>query len=167
MINWLQNKLKKITDSRPPDFIIGKPEDPYLLRWFLFKKRFNDKSWLKNIYRMFPKVYLHKFLKSDWDRALHDHPSSSISFVFEGEYLDHIPGGVRHFKSPALIYRNATTPHRVELIDNKPAYTLFIFLPKFKHRVWGFHCKNRWVPWQEFVDENDFGNVGRGCGESD
>ena len=41
--------------GRQPDFVVGKPEDPYLLRWWVIprNKRFN--------------VYLHKFLRSDDD----------------------------------------------------------------------------------------------------
>ncbi len=42
---------------RKPDFIIGGPENPYLLRWYLIPQN------------RFFNVYLHKILRSDDDRA--------------------------------------------------------------------------------------------------
>jgi hypothetical protein len=153
MIEILQQTLKQITETLPPNFIVGNPDDPYLLRWFLIKQEEHGK----------PRAYIHKFIKSDWDRALHDHASKSVSLLFEGEYLEHTPKGVTHWKAPAIIFRDAETPHRIELIDNKPAYTLFFFGDK--ERDWGFHCPKSWVHWEDFVDKNDFGNVGKGCPE--
>lgn len=32
-------------------------------------------------------------------------------------------------------------------------------------RWWIIPCPKGWVPWYEFVDETNHGNVGRGCGE--
>ena len=68
--------------ARSPDFIIGGHEDPYLLRWFLIPRNpvFN--------------VYVHLFLRSDEDRALHDHPwAANCSILLEGQYLEHTPAG--------------------------------------------------------------------------
>lgn len=49
--------FEKIAQSRNPDFIIG-GADPYMLRWWVIprNKVFN--------------IYLHRFLRSDDDRAL-------------------------------------------------------------------------------------------------
>jgi hypothetical protein len=152
MIELLQQTLKQITELREPDYRVGKEGDPYLLRWFMIKGEHAQ-----------PRMYIHKFLKSDWDQALHDHPAASVSLLFEGEYLEHTPDGIKHWKAPAIIFRDANTPHRIELIDNKPAYTLFTFSENT--REWGFHCKRGWVHWKDFVDEHDFGNIGKGCQE--
>lgn len=151
LIESLIKTLKEITENNPPNFIVGNPDDPYLLRWFVVK---GEQSGA-------PKLYIHKFVRSDWDRVLHDHPSKSVSLLFEGEYLEYTTNGVKHWKAPAIIFRDAESPHRIELIDNKPAYTLFFF--DEEERDWGFHCPSGWVHWEDFVDKNDFGNVGKGC----
>jgi hypothetical protein len=61
---------------RLPDFVIGGHENPYLLRWWLIPRNpvFN--------------VYLHKFLRDDDDRALHDHPWLWCSVLLRGEYIE-------------------------------------------------------------------------------
>lgn len=153
MIELLQKTLKEITENYPPNFIVGNPDNPYLHRWYLVKDKQEGK----------PRAYIHKFLKSDWDRALHDHAAKSVSLLFEGEYLEYTPNGVIHWVAPAIIFRDATTPHRIELINDKPAYTLFFFGDNEKE--WFFHCPKGLVHWKDFVDETSFGNIGRGCPE--
>ena len=54
ILNWAK--------ARKPDFIIGGHDAPYLLRWWLIPRN------------RFFNVYVHQFLRSDDDRALHDHP---------------------------------------------------------------------------------------------
>ena len=54
ILRWARN--------REPDFIIGGHEAPYLRRhWLIPRNRFFN-------------IYVHEFLRSDDDRALHDHP---------------------------------------------------------------------------------------------
>jgi hypothetical protein len=48
--------------KRRPDFIIGGADNPYLLRWWIIPRN----RWCN--------VYLHKILRDDDPRALHDHP---------------------------------------------------------------------------------------------
>jgi len=142
---------------RPPDFIVGNPGDPYLLRWHLIPRN------------RFFNVYLHKFLRDDDDRALHDHPWASLSIVLRGGYYEIKPGpdGTeqrRWYGRLSAIFRRATHQHRIELPkDKRPCWTLFLTGPNV--REWGFHCPQGWVHWEDFVDQTDHGNIGRGCGE--
>lgn len=141
---------------REPDFYVGGKENPYLRRWWL-TSRVPEKS----------KVYLHHFLRDDEDRALHDHPSKSISLILWRGYIEHLPNGIKKRRYPGqLIFRTAEQPHRIELFKDKngkpkTAWTVFYFGPKI--REWGFHCPKGWVPWYDFVDANDTGSVGKGC----
>ncbi|WP_287865143.1 hypothetical protein [Achromobacter sp.] len=60
---WLLGRLlRRHAWRRPPDFVIGDAADPYLRRGWIISRNpvFN--------------LYLHQFLRSDDDRALHDHP---------------------------------------------------------------------------------------------
>ena len=64
--------------ERPPDRHIGGRENPYLLRWFVIPR-----TWILN-------VFIHRFLRSDSDEALHDHPwLFNISVMLEGAYTEH------------------------------------------------------------------------------
>jgi hypothetical protein len=137
-----------------PHFVVGDPARPYLLRWYILPRN----PWCC--------LYLHKFVRDDDDRALHDHPWASISLCLLGSYVEHLPEGKRTVRGGSITLRAATFRHRVELIDDKPAWTLF--LTGKRVREWGFWCPKGFVVWTDFVDTNNVGNVGnvgRGCGE--
>jgi hypothetical protein len=144
---------------REPDITIGPPDDLYLRRWWLIPHN----RWFN--------VYLHHFLRSDDDRALHDHPWRNLSILLIGSYREHTTSGVVKRRKPwrpwafwRLTWRSATAAHRVELINGRPVWTLFLTGPKV--RTWGFHCPRGWIPWTEFVEDQPGGNaIGKGCGE--
>lgn len=135
--------------ERRPDFIIGGVEDPYLLRWWVIPRNpiFN--------------VYIHLFLRSDDDRALHDHPWMNVSILLDGSYREHLADRVVERRAGAVVFRlSGKTSHRIELHQG-PCWTLFLTGPRY--REWGFHCLRGWVPWQQFTDSRDKGSIGRGC----
>src|SRR5580692_360411 len=89
---------------REPDFYIGGKDNPYLLRWHVIPRN------------RFFNIYLHKFLRDDDDRALHDHPLGSCSIILKGGYWEHQPDGLKLLRKPARPYfRRATQAHRIEL----------------------------------------------------
>lgn len=162
LTNSLAPRLLRIADRRPPDFIVGGADNPYLNRWWLVPR-----NRVLN-------VYLHQFMRDDDDRALHDHPWPWCSILLAGEYREHTiaAGGIhtREVRRPGSVkFALPSRAHRVELpLDLNgnaiPCWTLFITGPRV--REWGFHCeKAGWIPWREFVDEKDIGKTGRGCGE--
>lgn len=139
---------------RPPDFIIGRPEDPYLLRWFLIPRN------------RFLNVFLHKFLRDDEDSALHDHPWHFISIILSGGYRELTPQGVTIRWRFSFAFRLATHRHRVILHrtpsgDVIPAWTIVITGPRF--REWGFWCPQGFVSWRIFTKPGNHGEIGRGC----
>lgn len=150
-----QTWWQKLALARPPDFIIGGEADPYLRRWWVIPRNpvFN--------------IYLHHFLRSDDDRALHDHPFAfNASMLLDGNYVEHTisAGGIHHrayrlegdFK-----FRWGAAPHRIELVDG-PCWTLFITGPRV--REWGFYCVEKgWINWREFTSPKNSGEIGRGC----
>jgi hypothetical protein len=143
---------ERVEESRPPDFIIGGKDTPYMLRWWIIPRN------------RFLNVYLHKFLRSDDDRALHDHPWINASILLSGEYTEHmiLAGGVHHAKryvAGNVRFRSARTAHRIEI--DKPCWSLFVTGPVI--REWGFHCPQGWRHWKVFVSERDSGSIGRGC----
>lgn len=148
-----------------PDQVIGGSEDPYVLRWYLLPRN------------PFFNIYLHKFLRSDDERALHDHPWANASLILWGSYWEHFPyhnSGLDTYKRLRMrgefIIRGAEQAHRIELLHQwgnlleEPVWSLFITGPKV--REWGFHCKDRWVHWTIYTDykKDGTGNkVGQGC----
>src|SRR6266576_3765132 len=106
----------------------------YLTRWYLIRTRFVG-------------VFLHRFHRSDEDRALHDHPWNFITIILWRGYLEHSPTGTRRLWPGTIHWRPATWRHRAELIDGKSAWTLII---RFReHRMWGFWMPQGFVPWNK------------------
>lgn len=154
----LKRWAHRYMESRRPDLIIGGEAEPYLFRWYIIPRNpvFN--------------IYLHRIVRSDDDRALHDHPWLNCSILIDGHYLEHrIRNGGIHTRTMrqegAIIFRGPRTAHRLEIVD-QPAVTLFITGPRL--RSWGFHCPEAgWVDWRDFTAGSKGELVGRGCGESD
>jgi hypothetical protein len=133
---------------RKPDLIIG---DNYLRRWHLIPRN----KWFN--------VYLHNIRKSDDDRAMHDHPYWNVSIILRGWYIEHVPGARHVCKAGSIIVRPATALHRLEVPLNGSAWSLFITGRRV--RTWGFQCPQGWRPYFKFVDPNNPGQPGAGCGE--
>lgn len=147
--------LMCISASRKPDFVIGGEEAPYLLRWWVIPRN------------KFFNIYLHQFLRSDDDRALHDHPWMNASWILENQYTEHtIAAGGIQIKTLRKVGQWAfrftgRIAHRIELTHG-PCWTLFITGPRY--RSWGFHCPQAgWVHWKKFTDTHDQGATGKGC----
>lgn len=142
--------------KRPADFVIGGSDNPYLFRWWLIPRNvvFN--------------VYLHRIVRSDDDRALHDHPWWNLSIILKGAYIEHTiaAGGInrRAVRSAGAIkFRLGKAAHRLELVGVE-CWTLFITGPRF--RAWGFHRPDAgWVHWKNFTASDDKGAIGRGCNQ--
>lgn len=162
----LASRLMAMTLDRKPDLIVGPKGGPdYLHRWWVIPRN------------PFFNVYLHRFMHSDDDRALHDHPWFSLSFGLTGLYTevlpvkqsqaagwDYMPQGLRRvIRVPGrFVWRSPWMRHRLEVSPLLgEAWTLFITGPVV--REWGFHCRHGWVPWRNFVDSRDKGHLGAGC----
>lgn len=143
----------KLAASRPPDFVIGGKDNPYMRRWWVIPRN------------RFFNVYLHQFLRSDDDRALHDHPWINCSYLLLGEYTEWTiaGGGVHHkrvAKQGSIKFRRSRFAHRIELHAGS-CWSLFITGPVV--REWGFHCPAGWRSWKIFTSERDKGKIGQGC----
>jgi hypothetical protein len=168
--------LKRLASGHPHQ-IIGSEGNPYMLRWYVIPR-----NPLLN-------VYVHKFIRSDDDRALHDHPWWFVSLILRGGYVEISENierkttvlcrtSVFDVRSPfwrrAVAYRPAIYRHRVALpVENgieQSCWTLIVTGPK--RRSWGFWCKqapDRYAEnhaWgrERFVHWREWGDGG--CGET-
>jgi hypothetical protein len=127
----IERLLYRLTARLPCRFIDGEGGAPYLERYYLLGLL----GW---------HVYLHRFVDSDPDRGLHDHPwERAVSLVLSGGYDELRPIGgdparvsSRHIRPWRLNSLRGTDYHRVLLRDRRPAWTLFAHGPRVKG--WGF-----------------------------
>ena len=147
--------LAKRIMRRPADFIIGGADNPYMHRWYVIPRN----RWFN--------IYLHRIVRSDDDRALHDHPWMNCSILLQGMYVEWKPDqrGEYCYGMPlvgvlrtagSIVFRKARAPHRLEVpTDGDEVISLFITGPNV--RDWGFYAPQGWVHWQEFTDPSDPG----------
>jgi hypothetical protein len=168
-----------LTRLLPLKVIVNCDREPYLYRWYLVRTK-----WVA--------IFVHRFVRSDEDRALHDHPWPFLVIPIWRGYVEHsdqphvcgdcdgcgtvelsqfIPtatetvlcgwcGGSGEYRRPiqrrvfpfiGARYRSETYRHRVELIDGKPAWSIFI---RFREcRDWGFWMPGGFVQWNQFWKE--------------
>lgn len=162
--------MTRVVANRDPDFVAGgeSPDGIYLLRWHLtpwrnwIDKLPKERRLLRASLRLLPNVYLHCFLRSDDDRALHDHPAAAVSWILFRGYVEHTiaAGGIHRrqtFGPGSIRYMRLKHTHRVELHRDAAgtllaAWSLFLFLPKV--REWGFHHPTRgWIHYEDWYRE--------------
>lgn len=97
--------------------------------------------------------FFHKFLRSDEDRALHNHPWDFIVIpVWRGYYEHNLKGKKRVWPFISARFRKKEYVHRVELINEKPAYSIFI---RFRReQIWGFLIDGKIQKFNEWWKEN-------------
>jgi len=124
----IESFLEKLTDKLPVRRIDGFKDEPYLERAFLF-----------SVFGL--TAYIHRFVASDPDRGMHDHPFLfSLSFVLSGYYIEKY---ICKYKiaDRKIKWFNWIPTHRFHRIIKpeeykKPIWTLFIHGPRIKS--WGF-----------------------------
>lgn len=127
-MSLIEPLIHRITDHLPCRLINGERGEPYLERYYLAGLA----GW---------HLYLHRFVDSDPDRGLHDHPwSRAVSLVLSGGYdeLRARPDGsigCRRVRPGRINGLRGDTYHRV-LLRSGPAWTLFAHGPRVKG--WGF-----------------------------
>ncbi|WP_050799633.1 hypothetical protein [Thiocapsa marina] len=127
----MERLLDWISARRPCRLIEGDQGEPYLERYYLL----GAFGW---------HLYLHRFVDSDPDRGLHDHPwGHALSLVLSGGYdeIRALEGDSEqtrvYFRGPGRFNRlRGSDYHRVVLRAGVPAWTLFLHGPRIKG--WGF-----------------------------
>jgi hypothetical protein len=105
-----------------------------------------NRSWLLPYSKFRPSARIHHILRSDNDRALHDHPWPYVTVILRGGYFEIKPvydrsgiyvGNSRKWYGPgSILFRRSCSWHRLELPEGKTAWTLFI-TGRYT-RKWGF-----------------------------
>lgn len=127
-------------------------QDTYMFRYWIFNPFGKDAegdplparwSWL-------PSVRLHRIMRGDHDRHLHDHPWNARTIVLRGFYADY-----RNARCAPLRQRGYTGRllfgqfHRILYVNTDGVWTLFF---TWKYRgTWGFDVDGVKVPWREYL----------------
>lgn len=136
---------------RAPDFLVGGRVNPYMRRWWIIPRN------------RFFNIYLHQFLRDDEDRALHDHPWVSLSWMIRGQLIEFTKEKIRAIRAGQWTWRGAHFAHRLVVPQEVRGETWTLFITGPVIRTWGFHCEKGWRPWQQFVNMASPGEVGPGC----
>lgn len=143
--------LLKRAASRPYSHITSADgQDVYMYRHWLFNpypasgeaKRW---AWL-------PSIRIHRIMRADSDRHLHDHPWNARTIVLDGWYREQrIEGMHRAFMREAgytgrLLFGQY---HRINKVSPEGVTTLFI---TWRYQgTWGFLVDGVKVPWREYL----------------
>jgi hypothetical protein len=141
----MESLLLKLTAELPAK-VIKDGDRPYLERYYL--GRAFGLVW-----------YIHRFVASDPDRGLHDHPwRRAISLVLRGWYLEETRLGTRVVRWINLI--GGADFHRVVLPDERAVWTLFGHSAIKHPKGWGF-LRPYWINetgnalvYEEHVDQD-------------
>ncbi|WP_078456524.1 hypothetical protein [Solemya velum gill symbiont] len=128
-IHFIDKLLYRFTGLLRCRIIRGNHGEPYLERYHLFRLPGGGGA------------YIHRFLASDPDRGLHDHPwDKAIGMVLAGGYteerLEENKVVTRSLGPGAINRITATDFHRVVLPHQREAWTFFAHSKK--HKDWGF-----------------------------
>lgn len=156
----LRKGCEKFARKLPTWIITVAEHDPYLARHYVLQKDWIPKA-AKRFLSWVPSVFVHEFKRGDSDAEYHNHPwFFSFSIIIAGGYVEErlklVEGQykvVTRTLRPGMvnIIRNDDF-HRVELLDGKTAWTLFV-AGRRTGDSWGFLdvVSKEFLPWQEHV----------------
>ena len=99
-------------------------------------------------------VRVHEILRSDAGRHPHDHPWWYITIILRGGYIETLYDNegrvkdVNYWGPGTILFRRASSWHRLTLPEKTPTWTLFISGP-YQH-TWGFNVNGKKVPHREY-----------------
>ena len=105
---------------------VGRLESPYLRRWVL------ETPWFS--------LRLHRWIYSDDQRALHDHPWSFLVLILTSSYRDRTEKGEELLVAGSVRFRRAEHRHAV-IVPVGGVWTLLATGPE--RREWGFWVDGR------------------------
>lgn len=139
---------------------MSKSTPVYMKRWFI-KKGWGNGTWNDAVKRKGESepqrsgdfaILVHKIMRSDEDKELHDHPWGFLSFIVRNGYIEETPGGrFKRIRPFSIIFRPAVWRHRVIIPDgNGPAWSI-VFTGK-KSKSWSFFDQaGKGTPWRDFL----------------
>lgn len=122
------------------------PIGDYMERYWLLPEIFGERA------------RVHRIMRSDRGRDVHDHPWHFVSIILEGGYTEEIEleGGanplreIHRYRPGDILFRHAEHRHRLQLEDGADCWSL-VFTSQ-NVRDWGFWMAGGFVPWREYSE---------------
>ena len=96
-------------------------------------------------------VYLHRHIRPDWFRDMHDHPYSFVTWVLRGAYRENrIAAKPLTWRQWSVHYMRAEWPHSILELTEVPTWTL-MFVGR-RRRDWGFVTDDGWVSHKTYLN---------------
>ena len=115
-------------------------------------------SWRRPIAKMLQffgiAVRVHEILRSDAGRHPHDHPWWFVTIILRGGYIETVYNeqgklrDVNYWGPGTILFRRASSWHRLTLPEQDSTWTLFITGPK--SQTWGFNVKGKKISHREY-----------------
>jgi hypothetical protein len=149
-ISFIANYLIKKAKKTPYTHIYGESD----------KKLYMERYWLlnpiipelhKTKYSWFPlSIRIHKIVKPDNDRNLHDHPWNCRSFILKGWYVERRILNDIFIRSKGQSSRlNFKEYHRIETVCPEGVYTIFV-TGKYQG-TWGFLVNGIKINYKDYL----------------
>ena len=161
MLNSLIDKLIARSKKTPYQHI-----GDYMSRYWIVPYRHEyEFSFIENplvwlLQRFYIAIRIHEIKRSDAGRDPHLHPWCFCTVILKNGYVEETPiyneNGCRvgykrkRYKAGSVLFRTPNFQHRLVILPNRPATTLFITFKKT--RSWGFYLKDgTYVPHAEYL----------------
>lgn len=143
--------------------ITGPDGSVYMERYWLFNP-YPANSSGKRAWWKFPiSIRLHRIMRPDGDRHLHDHPWNARTFILRGWYVEKRPctptpeydytDDFYQRKAGDTAALNFGEYHRITQVSDGGVWTLFV---TGKYRgTWGFDVDGVKVPWRRYLGLED------------
>ena len=166
VVVWLINRAKRT----PYTHITSPSGTVYMERYWLFNPYPPESSGKRPWWKFPISVRLHRILRQDDDRHLHDHPWNARTVILQGWYAERRPYANEPMPPDAtMISYDAGFEltrhvgytgqlrfcqyHRITAVAPGGVWTLFI---TGRYRgTWGFHVDGVKVPWREYLGVNE------------
>ena len=146
---------------RTPYDTITHDGDTYMERFWLFRLG----RWGNHKQYGFFAARVNHIMRSDNDRALHDHPWGYLTIILRGGYYEVTPADIeiigidtrtwfvsRWYGPGSILFRRAKSKHRLVVPTGTTAWTLFITGPK--SQSWGFFVDGLKIYWRDYIKDH-------------
>jgi len=157
VVDWLIQRAKRT----PYYHINGDDGSVYMERYWLFNpyqpntggagRRWGDRL---------PSIRLHRIMREDQDRNLHDHPWDARTFILRGWYREERPRrpcGMSNWTPTYPVMREPGDTARLNfgeyhrIVEVAPGGVWTLFVTWRKRGTWGFLVDGHKVPWRDYL----------------
>ena len=156
-VDWLIQRAKRT----PYYHIAGDDGTVYMERYWLFNPYPTKSDGAGRRYgNWMPSIRLHRIMREDRDRNLHDHPWDARTFILRGWYREERPRrrcGMSNWTPTYHVQRDPGDTaallfgqyHRITEVSPDGVWTLFVTWRK--RGTWGFLVDGQKVPWRKYL----------------